>query len=1393
MKKAKYWILSGITLALVIFIAASLAFTATTATVSTEKPKYAVGDPMTINGAGFTASSTMTVTVERPDHLVDVISPSVVTDQNGSFSAIYNPPMEPGRYKITATDGVNTALTATTEADSLAIDFKQCAQNDSANGKPLGVGYCNWINSIINAGNGKLYEGNATEQQVVLESIGTGTHTLRIGIQATKGGLHTYDWLVSDAQHQGTTNTASDASPDSTSNSEKASTLTQITLQLNRCGPQLSVAGQAPTITDSCVALVNGALMSPSPSFNSIDIPVPDDPFLSSSFDPTTTCGNSTQCRINAYEAQFGNRTVRLYTDGVITGTPTMTLEHRDGKTSGAVLAPGGDTGDSYIWYTITWTSSGTNAMLVGAADISLGDSSNRGQNWGAAKGAANVSGAPYHFYFIDLDGVGGSLDNQMDTGAIFTLPATPTIVTDIQNASNVSVLNGTVETGTVIHDTATVDTGSATQTIPSGSSVTFHLFTGNTTCTGTPTDQTGVAITSGVQSATASSATVSATNPGGYSYLADFTSGNTGTVLSKTGTVCEPVNVANPSTTLVLQSSTPADGSNAEAGGTATIVVRETNTGNVTITNVSVTGGGKCTSFTGGATTLAPGAFADFTCTFTIAGGTNSWTADGNGTDTLGNPVPSTGEHAQGSLFGVIASTTLVLQSSTPADGSNVEAVGTATIVVRETNTGNSTITSVSVTGGGKCATFTGGATTLAAGAFADFTCTFAIAAGSNAWSADGHGTDLANIAVPATGEHAQGSFFGVTASTTLTLLSSVPADGSNAEAGGTATIVVRETNTGNSTIHSVSVTGGGKCATFTGGATTLDAGAHADFTCTFTIAGGSNAWSADGHGTDLANNAVPATGEHAAGSLFGVTASTTLTLLSSVPANGSSVEVGTPVTIVVRETNTGNSTIHSVSVTGGGQCATFTGGATTLNAGDHADFTCTFTTALGANSWFADGHGTDLVGNAVSATGEHTSGSLTGLQTYIVVNKISHSGTSTFNFSTSNFSFGTNSLSTVAGALGTTAPSGGATTGLIAVHPGIYSVGEPTQPASWQLDASTCTIDGTNPFGTPSAVGGVNVSWTFTAPLGATVTCTFDDSLVVLTTRTQGFWATHTGLANTVWNGGTIPSGPVSNPVVNPADMSPVGSPDAYLCGVLITALPTTEENILMGGFWSQISQTSSKAKRTDIDQARMQMVQQYLAAVLNVHLFGSGSEALLSTARAAYCGNNASAIQTQIGVLGNFNQSGDSQVFTPGVSATTQLSKAQADIDAWDQPQYPGLSDVDDHLANPNLALVKNLNQGLSGLAVTTDFTLTATCTAGPCTGSVGGNGGIPSTSITEGTYSLTDAAHAGITGYTPGPWSCAGSGSFTLSSTTAGTATLFIGNGATVSCSITNSHL
>ena len=108
-----------------------------------------------------------------------------------------------------------------------------------------------------------------------------------------------------------------------------------------------------------------------------------------------------------------------------------------------------------------------------------------------------------------------------------------------------------------------------------------------------------------------------------------------------------------NPATTLSTKSVTP--GTTVAPGTSVTVTVTETNSGTDPLTGVSVTGGGACAGlFTpAGPISLASLASADFTCVFNAgaAGVTLNWTADGQGTDSLGSPVPTTGEHQAGSV----------------------------------------------------------------------------------------------------------------------------------------------------------------------------------------------------------------------------------------------------------------------------------------------------------------------------------------------------------------------------------------------------------------------------------------------------------------------------------------------------------------------------------------------------------------------------------------------------------------------------------------------------------------------------------------------------------------------------------------------------------------------
>jgi hypothetical protein len=228
-----------------------------------------------------------------------------------------------------------------------------------------------------------------------------------------------------------------------------------------------------------------------------------------------------------------------------------------------------------------------------------------------------------------------------------------------------------------------------------------------------------------------------------------------------------------------------------------------------------------------------------------------------------------------------------------------------------------------------------------------------------------------------------------------------------------------------------------------------------------------------------------------------------------------------------------------------------------------------------------------------------------------------------------------------------------------------GSYSVME-LVPAGWVLtgiggstDPQTpynCTVTGS---GGSSGVGSLNTQTaTISLKNGDTVTCVFENS-APNTTRTQGFWSTHPQLAHIAWFGGTA----FGHTFPGVASVSGIG--DTLICG---RALDTDAK--VMGAFWSGISKTSTGAKRSALDQARMQLLQQLIAAELNASAFGStpsaGSFAAWET---VLCGTNLNAIKTAQSQAASFNESGDSGAFTPGTSADSKTAKSTADIAFWD----------------------------------------------------------------------------------------------------------------------------
>jgi hypothetical protein len=217
-----------------------------------------------------------------------------------------------------------------------------------------------------------------------------------------------------------------------------------------------------------------------------------------------------------------------------------------------------------------------------------------------------------------------------------------------------------------------------------------------------------------------------------------------------------------------------------------------------------------------------------------------------------------------------------------------------------------------------------------------------------------------------------------------------------------------------------------------------------------------------------------------------------------------------------------------------------------------------------------------------------------------------------------------------------------------------GTYTVTEGTLPAGWILTDLGCSVNGGGVA--PGDAGTKTVTITNLAA-GSVVTCTFVNS-GALTTRTQGFWSTHMWLVAKVWT----PTGYL----IDAYQTDGMTAAERSLCGGPLNV------SQVMGGFWSNIAQktTGTPKKRSNLDQARMRLAQQLLAAILNNQVFGSApsGSVSLAQARAAFCGTDIAAINAAHSAMAAFNESGDSGAFTPGASADAKAARADADIAFW-----------------------------------------------------------------------------------------------------------------------------
>jgi hypothetical protein len=311
-----------------------------------------------------------TITVEKTDGIGTYVPNTDLAPISDEF---YFHPDTSGVYTfifpVTDGQGATDADTTKVAVATKKVDFSQSANDDS----PYPPGDVHWISSILQEGNSEYYEGMSALQRLVFVGIPKTpghVHTLSFSHQAHKSTSHAYDFLTSWAQAV-----------------QAGSEIGGPTMfvNVNECGPDI---GPPAYLGSVCVALHTSGFTA-----------TPDAPDTMGNL-----LGDDVASKVAAYEAQLGNRTVKMYGNTPISAA------------SIAFLGYNGST-DKEAHYMLTWTSSSDSIVIEMAGHLAAGTDpiGQAAVGYGEGKGSSNISGGSYHFKLAKLDGATlGSQDNQI-------------------------------------------------------------------------------------------------------------------------------------------------------------------------------------------------------------------------------------------------------------------------------------------------------------------------------------------------------------------------------------------------------------------------------------------------------------------------------------------------------------------------------------------------------------------------------------------------------------------------------------------------------------------------------------------------------------------------------------------------------------------------------------------------------------------------------------------------------------------------------------------------------------------------------------------------------------------------------------------------------------------
>ncbi|MER2996237.1 T9SS type A sorting domain-containing protein [Pontibacter populi] len=262
-----------------------------------------------------------------------------------------------------------------------------------------------WINGALIPNNSQYYEGTSTLQRIVLVNIKAtpgNTHELLFKVLSTKGGINAYDFVTGFDQ----------ALKDYMNIT--GSEITNSTFDMYNDAERLRLVAGASIPNPATAAMITSLFRDGTSAVAAV-------PAASTYLTKQSILEGYDNDNYPAFNGKDKDtkRGVQLYG---VSGNPI----------TGAVLEFIGYSapdlfGDSYGEYRLTWVSASPNILILMGGHLSTSDNSSPYPAlWhGPSKGAAFISGGPYHFKLETLNGISlGNQDNQIQSGAIEVFPA---------------------------------------------------------------------------------------------------------------------------------------------------------------------------------------------------------------------------------------------------------------------------------------------------------------------------------------------------------------------------------------------------------------------------------------------------------------------------------------------------------------------------------------------------------------------------------------------------------------------------------------------------------------------------------------------------------------------------------------------------------------------------------------------------------------------------------------------------------------------------------------------------------------------------------------------------------------------------------------------------------